>query len=60
MNEPLQDDEPAYYRVVIIHDDGTKEVLARNLSLRSAETFKMGISWRGKVVVERQSGFEPS
>ena len=49
---------PAYYRVVVIHDDGKRDVRVRNVSRRFAEAVARAISDTTTVSIERQDGFE--
>jgi hypothetical protein len=48
----------AFYRVVVIGDDGTGDVRVRNLSRQFAEAVVRAISFRVNAVIEPQDGIE--
>jgi hypothetical protein len=49
---------PAFYRVVVISNDRTREVRVRNVSRRFAEAVARAITDAMTVSIERQDGFE--
>ena len=58
MRDSSKKNDLAYYRVVIIRENGNKEVRARNLYRHIAESVAKSITCSGKLTIERQSGLE--
>jgi hypothetical protein len=58
MGDETADIERPYFRVVVIHEDGSRDIRAHNLSLMTARVVELSVRHMGQVVIEPQHGID--